>query len=160
MLALKSRSNMHCPWGIDRFGGSHAYLRLLDAVPDGWQAGHCFPAGHASVAMWLSVLAVCWLPRDPRRATFAFLAGIGAGFTLGWTQQMRGQHFLTHTLWTLWLSSALVVALIAVFSRPLTRCGGMQTRAFPEKALAVDPDRIAPDRFCGEYPIQPEKEKR
>lgn len=126
VLTLKSRSSMHCPWGIDRFGGNNSYLRLLDVVPDGWQAGHCFPAGHASVAMWLSVLAVFWLPDSPRRATLAFLAGIGAGFTLGWVQQMRGQHFLTHTLWTAWLSSALIVALIAVFSRQLK--GAVSTR--------------------------------
>ena len=32
---------------------------------------------------------------------------------------MRGQHFLSHTLWTAWLSSALIVALFALFARPL-----------------------------------------
>jgi membrane-associated PAP2 superfamily phosphatase len=69
--------------------------------------------------MWFSALAVLWLPNNPRRAAWVFLAGIGAGFTLGWVQQMRGQHFLTHTLWTAWLSSALVVALIGVFSAQL-----------------------------------------
>lgn len=42
---------MHCPWGVDLYGGSNPYLRLLDAVPDGWQAGHCLPAGHASTAI-------------------------------------------------------------------------------------------------------------
>ena len=69
--------------------------------------------------MWLSALAVLWLPNNPRRTTWVFLAGIGAGGILGWVQQMRGQHFLTHTLWAAWLSSALIVALIAVFSRQL-----------------------------------------
>jgi membrane-associated PAP2 superfamily phosphatase len=116
ITTLKQTSNMHCPWGVDRFGGDHPFLRLLDVVPEAWQAGHCFPAGHASTAMWFSALAVLWLPENPRRATLVFLAGIGAGFILGWVQQMRGQHFLTHTLWTAWLSSALIVALIAVFA--------------------------------------------
>ena len=119
ITTLKQTSNMHCPWGVDRFGGDHPFLRLLDVVPDVWQAGHCFPAGHASTAMWFSALAVLWLPNNPRRAAWVFLAGIGAGFTLGWVQQMRGQHFLTHSLWTAWLSSALVVALIGVFSAQL-----------------------------------------
>jgi membrane-associated PAP2 superfamily phosphatase len=32
---------------------------------------------------------------------------------------MRGQHFLTHTLWTTWISAALLLLLIAVFSRQL-----------------------------------------
>ena len=48
---LKEGSSLHCPWGVDRYGGSHPFLRLLDAVPDGWGAGHCFPAGHARTAV-------------------------------------------------------------------------------------------------------------
>ena len=116
---LKARSNMHCPWAVDHFGGSNPFLRLLDWVPDGWQAGHCFPAGHASTAMWLCALAVFWLPHSPRKAALAFVGGSGLGFVLGWVQQMRGQHFLTHTLWTTWISAALLLALIAIFSRQL-----------------------------------------
>ncbi|MDQ5877373.1 MAG: hypothetical protein QG638_104 [Pseudomonadota bacterium] len=117
--SLKERSSMHCPWDVDRFGGSHSFLRLLDWVPDGWDPGHCFPAGHASTAMWLCTLAVFWLPHSPRKAFYAFLGGSGAGLFLGWIQQMRGQHFLTHTLWTSWISATLLLILIAMFSRQL-----------------------------------------
>lgn len=117
--SLKVRSNMHCPWAVDRFGGSNPFLRLLDWVPDGWQAGQCFPAGHAGTAMWLCALAVFWLPHSPRKAFYAFLAGSGAGLFLGWVQQMRGQHFLTHTLWTAWISATLLLLLITIFSRQL-----------------------------------------
>ena len=116
---LKEKSSMHCPWDIDRYNGSHPFLRLLDTIPDGWQAGHCFPAGHASSAMWLTALAVLWLPTNPKRATKAYLGGLSVGLILGWVQQMRGQHFLTHTLWTAWLASALAILLIAIFSRQL-----------------------------------------
>lgn len=125
---LKSHSNLHCPWGIDRYGGDWPLLRLLDAIPDGWQAGRCFPAGHASAAMWLSALAVLWLPHNPRRASVVFLGGMGVGLFLGWVQQMRGQHFLSHTLATAWISSALIVGLIAVFSRQLTGAPGTAAR--------------------------------
>lgn len=118
---LKGASNLHCPWGIKRYGGSHSFLRLLDAVPEGWSAGHCFPAGHASVSMWFCVLAVIWLPHAPRRATAAFAGGLMVGMGMGWVQQMRGQHFLTHTLWTAWLSSAVVIILIALYSRQLCK---------------------------------------
>ena len=130
IVTLKRLSNMHCPWGVDQFGGSHPFLRLLDAVPDGWQAGQCFPAGHASSAMWLSVLAVLWLPHNPKRAFFVFLGGLAVGGTLGWVQQMRGQHFLTHTLWTAWLSSAVIISLIGLFSRQL--CTSTET---PQKNI-------------------------
>ena len=116
---LKRGSALHCPWGVDRYGGHNPFLRLLDVVPADWAAGHCFPAGHASSAMWLSALAAFWLPHAPARARAVFAFGLLAGFTLGWVQQMRGQHFLSHTLWTAWLSSALIVALFALFARPL-----------------------------------------
>ena len=111
---LKQKSNIHCPWSIKRYGGSESLLRLLDHVPPGWHAGQCFPAGHASTAMWLAALAVFWLPRQPRRALAVFLCGIGAGFFLGWVQQMRGAHFLTHTLATAWIGSAIFLLVLVV----------------------------------------------
>ena len=117
--SLKAQSAMHCPWGIDRYDGAAPFLRLLDAVPAGWHAGHCFPAGHASAGMWLAALAVLWLPHSPRKALLAYAGGTGVGLLLGWVQQMRGQHFLTHTLWTAWLTSAVVLLLLAVFARHL-----------------------------------------
>lgn len=112
---LKQNSNIHCPWTIKRYGGSETLLRLLDRVPPGWHAGQCFPAGHASTAMWLAALAVFWLPRQPKRAFVVFLGGISAGLLLGWVQQMRGAHFLTHTLATAWIGSAIfLLVLVAV----------------------------------------------
>jgi membrane-associated PAP2 superfamily phosphatase len=116
---MKDNSSLHCPWGVDRYGGHEPFLRLLDTVPDGWNAGHCFPAGHASAGMWLVALAALWLPHSPRKALLAFTGGLSIGLTMGWVQQMRGQHFFTHTLWTAWLSTALLLALVAIFSRHL-----------------------------------------
>ena len=145
VITLKERSNMHCPWGVDLYGGSNPYLRLLDAVPDGWQAGHCLPAGHASTAMWLCALAVLWLPSNPKRALMGFVGGISVGMILGWVQQMRGQHFLTHTLWTVWLASALTVALIALFSRQL--CGQPKQRTVGDLGLGRIPStHMIPER--------------
>ena len=48
----------------------------------GFHTGDCFPAGHASVAMWLVALAVFWLPHAPRRALTAYLGGLGIGMAL------------------------------------------------------------------------------
>lgn len=93
-------------------------LRLFDAVPLDWHAGHCFPAGHASAGMWLSALAVFWLPANPRKALAVFLGGLFVGLTMGWVQQMRGMHFLTHTLATAWLSTALLFAMLVLFWNP------------------------------------------
>ena len=117
--SLKDSSNLHCPVAIDLYGGANPYLRLLDWVPEGWKAGHCFPAGHASAGMWLSALAILWLPRHPRKALAVFFGGLSVGLVMGWVQQMRGMHFLSHTLATAWVSTALMMVLLVVFWRHL-----------------------------------------
>lgn len=109
---MKSQSMHHCPWDLQRYGGYAPYLRLFDHLPAQVKAGHCFPGGHASAGLWLASLAVFWLPERPRMAALVFAAGLIPGLLLGWTQQMRGAHFLTHTLWSAWVAS-LIIVLIA-----------------------------------------------
>ena len=108
---MKSRSALHCPWDIDRYGGNMPYLRLLDAVPAHFQAGHCFPAGHATSGLWLAALAVFWLPHHPRKAALVYVLGLGVGLLLGWVQQMRGAHFLSHTLMSAWIATLVITLL-------------------------------------------------
>ncbi|MEA5097937.1 MAG: phosphatase PAP2 family protein, partial [Burkholderiaceae bacterium] len=93
--AVKRFSPMHCPWDIDRYGGQVPYFHLLDALPTGVAPGHCFPAGHASSALWLVAIAVFWLPHRPRTAGVVGSAMLLFSFALGWLQQLRGAHFLS-----------------------------------------------------------------
>lgn len=111
---LKKASVLHCPWDVVRYGGNAPFVRLFDPVTKTMEAGQCFPAGHASTALWLAAFCVFWLPHQPKKALMVFLAGLMFGFALGWAQQMRGAHFLFHTLWALWLTGALVVMMLAV----------------------------------------------
>jgi membrane-associated PAP2 superfamily phosphatase len=110
---LKQASVAHCPWDLARYGGQAPYLRLFDALPLGVHPGHCLPAGHASSALWLVSLCVYWLPGRPQGARLVALAALLFGGLVGWMQQMRGAHFLTHTLWSIWLACAVVLAVIA-----------------------------------------------
>jgi membrane-associated PAP2 superfamily phosphatase len=114
---LKRISYSHCPWDLTEFGGAQAYVRLLEPVIGGVPYGHCMPAGHASSELWLVSLAVFWLPEHPRKAALAGGLLLLAGFGIGWIQQLRGAHFLTHTLWTMWISCALIVAIWRVATR-------------------------------------------
>ena len=109
---LKRYSAAHCPWSLERYGGNAPYVRLLDALPAGFEPGGCFPAGHASSALWLAGLCVWWLPQRPRLAAAVFAVGLAAGGALGWVQQLRGAHFLSHTLWSMWIAAALVWAVL------------------------------------------------
>ncbi len=110
---VKQFSVLHCPWTVDRYGGTEPFLRLLDHVPEGMKIGHCFPAGHATVGLWLAALCVFWLPHKPRVAAVVFSAGLSVGLVLGWVQQMRGAHFLFHTLWAAWLASLVILLMLA-----------------------------------------------
>jgi len=109
---LKKYSVLHCPWDIDRYNGNAPFLKLLDYVPKDLDAGACFPAGHASTGLWLASLCIFWLPTNPTKAKYVFAMGLFIGFILGWVQQMRGAHFLFHTLWSMWIASFIILLML------------------------------------------------
>lgn len=109
---LKHASSSHCPWDIDRYGGTAPYVRLFEALPAGIAPGHCMPGGHASSALWLVSLAVLFLPARPKAAAVAFTVLLAFGCAVGWLQQLRGAHFLSHTLWSAWIACAVLYALV------------------------------------------------
>jgi membrane-associated PAP2 superfamily phosphatase len=61
-------------------------------------------------------LVLLWLPGKRVMGFAVFCCGLGVGLFLGWVQQMRGAHFLTHTLWSAWIASALILLLIGLFT--------------------------------------------
>jgi len=114
---LKALSAHHCPWSLARYGGVAPYFRIFDSLPVGASAGHCFPAGHASSGLWLASIAVFWLPKRPKMALLVFMSALVPGVLLGWVQQMRGAHFLTHTLWSAWIAALIILVLSWLFCR-------------------------------------------
>lgn len=100
---LKHYSQTSCPWDLGEFGGpAHYVSHWAWGVRDGG-SGHCFPAGHASVGF---AYAGGWfaLRRHAPRAAACWLAvALAAGLLLGLAQQLRGAHFLSHTLWSAWV---------------------------------------------------------
>lgn len=117
---LKLMTYRYCPWDIVDFGGFAPYLGLFEPAPQGIKAGQCFPAGHASAGFLWLVWAVALRPAGARVARFALLAGLLAGILLGATRMLQGAHFLSHTLWTLWLAWALSVTLALVLRADLS----------------------------------------
>ena len=114
---LKHASSSHCPWDLQRYGGSAPYIRLFELMPSEVGAGHCMPAGHASGAFWMISLSVLFMPQRLRCAAFllAFLLAFGIG--VGWVQQLRGAHFLSHTLWSAWIALAIFFLITTALDR-------------------------------------------
>jgi len=110
---LKQLSWSHCPWDLLRYGGDQPYVRLFGAFPANSFPGQCLPAGHASSALWLLALAVFWLPAGPAAARRVALLAIASGTAVAYLQQLRGAHFMTHTLWSIWIACVIVLVLIA-----------------------------------------------
>jgi len=100
---LKGGSHTSCPWDLTEFGGLTRYVSHWQwQVYDGG-GGHCFPAGHASTG-FAFVAGYFWLRETaPRAARRWLVAALTAGLVLGLAQQVRGAHFMSHTLWTAWL---------------------------------------------------------
>lgn len=110
---LKHFSATHCPWDLERYGGTAPYVKLLEWTPVA-EPGRCFPAGHATSGFTLFGAVLFWRGRNPRAANLSWWFAFTAGFILGWGQQMRGAHFLSHTLWSAWVCWAVCLLLFAV----------------------------------------------
>lgn len=105
--ATKRMSSTSCPWELDAFGGSVAYVpHWLLALTDGGP-GHCFPSGHAVAAFAFLPLHFQWRRVQPRLARALLAATLVAGVAFGWAQLARGAHFPSHTMWSAWLCWAI-----------------------------------------------------
>ena len=109
-----------CPWDTARYGGHTLWVPAF-AWHAASEAGHCFPAGHATSGLWLSALCLLWLPHQPRKALAVAMLGLATGLLLGWSQQMRGAHFLSHTLSSVWLMCGLLLCVLS-FTRSHSSC--------------------------------------
>lgn len=128
---IKLQSDSHCPWDLQRYGGTEPYVRLFESLPMGVSAGHCMPAGHASSALWLISLAVFFIPNRVKSAISTLVIFLIFGFAVGWMQQLRGAHFLSHTLWSIWISLVTLTIIVMVLDR------------WPERQSALNRENLA-----------------
>lgn len=97
---FKRLNTTSCPWDLAEFGGAAQYVsHWLWGVRD-LGPGRCFPAGHASAAFGFVAGWFVLRRSAPQVAGVWLVASLVAGLALGWAQQMRGAHFMSHTLWS------------------------------------------------------------
>ena len=113
---IKLYSHTSCPWDLQAFGGVAMHVsHWAWGIRDGGTGG-CFPAGHASAGFafiggFFAFRHV--LPNTARR----WLAGaMLVGFVFGLAQQVRGAHYMSHTLWTAWLCWTVAAGVDAAVS--------------------------------------------
>lgn len=125
--SLKATSQHDCPWNMVQSSGT-GLIWDFSATQ-----GHCFPGGHASTGFALITGYFLFRLTQPKRAYFFLFAGLVIGFIMGWGQMMRGAHFLSHNLWTVWFIFALNSVFFTMFYRQLrvqpTRSSAISTAA-------------------------------
>lgn len=114
---FKHASHTSCPWDLQEFGGMAHYVSHWSwGVRDGGPGG-CFPAGHASTAF--AYLGGYFVLRrvSPRIASTWLAVALIGGLLLGVTQQLRGAHYMSHTLWSGWVCWTVGLAIDTMVRR-------------------------------------------
>ena len=108
---MKSRSDLYCPWSIDRYGGDRPHLHFFDPLPADYppDCGQCFPAAHASGGF--ALLGLYYLADSRRGRWTGFVIGMTAGWVMGIYQMLKGAHFLSHTVVTMLIALIIVQVL-------------------------------------------------
>jgi membrane-associated PAP2 superfamily phosphatase len=111
---LKSVSMHGCPNDLAMYGGNLPLLGLFELLPKDVAAGHCFPGGHASGGFALMAFYFAFRDAKPKFSGVMLLLALVLGFSMGWGQMMRGEHFLSHNLWTAWLVWLVLLVLFTI----------------------------------------------
>lgn len=118
---LKSLSHHSCPWDLLRYGGSALEYPLLGTIDGNVGSGRCFPGGHASGGFGLLALYFLIYPFSARGAKYWAWFAIAFGLVMGFGQVMRGAHFFSHNLWSLWWVWLIQVSLYGLYSWSVRR---------------------------------------
>lgn len=114
---IKYTSKTSCPWDLQAFGGVAQHVsHWAWGVRDGG-SGNCFPAGHASAAFAYLGGYFVFRRSLPTVARTWFACALIAGLALGLSQQLRGAHYMSHTLWTAWFCWVTGFAIDALVQR-------------------------------------------
>ena len=113
---LKVLTNMDCPWNLNQFGGDRPFIGLFEHRPQEMGSGKCFPAGHASAGYAWVGLYFFFKMIIPKYRWLGLLCGIMVGLTFGISQQLRGAHFISHDIATIFICWLIATLLFIFFS--------------------------------------------
>ncbi len=103
---LKRASSVECPIHVHAFGGSEAIPleKITEPFPSFGEGGQCWPGGHSITGFVFLACFFGFMRMGMRRAALISLAvAFVYGNFLGLTQVYRGQHYLSHQIWSSYL---------------------------------------------------------
>lgn len=130
-----------CPWDLAQFGGSAPYASHWSGLLTGAAgAVRCFPGRHAATGFAFIAGYFALRERLPAAARAWLASALVLGLVLGLSQQVRGAHFMSDTLWSAWACWLVAWASDPLFARfdPL-RQGGAAARPAARSLLPGGP---------------------
>ena len=109
--SLKGASPHSCPYDLAVFGGSDYWFPLFDAVTTIVHKGQCWPGGHASAGFVLIAGYFALREKAPVWARRVLVFSLVLGTVMSAVQVVRGAHFVSHNLWSLWFVWATCMGL-------------------------------------------------
>ncbi|WP_417762504.1 phosphatase PAP2 family protein [Shewanella sp.] len=136
----KAITNVSCPWDLVMFGGDKPLVMFPDTLFSQQTLGQCYPGGHSSGAFAWVVMYYFALVNKPawRKPLLSLAIGLGAVFAM--TQELRGAHFFSHDLTSLWLAWLIATSWYGVLYRPWQQPTTQLNDASPDlKLMPVEP---------------------
>lgn len=112
VAGAKYFTNVYCPYQLNIYNGLFPFVRVLDSYPADFvqiKEGRCFPAGHATVGFAFMALYYFFEKKSYRISGLIF--GVVLGGIAAFYQMLRGQHFLSHSLFSLVASFWLIMVI-------------------------------------------------
>jgi membrane-associated PAP2 superfamily phosphatase len=98
VAVIKSSTHIYMPSSLEVFGGNMPHIRLFDSAPPGLPVGHAFPGAHSSSGFAFFSLYFLLSFYRPKYRHYGLAFGLGLGVLFSITQELRGEHFLSHDL--------------------------------------------------------------
>ena len=111
---IKRHTGVLYPCYVQRYGGTEPYRTLLESIPrvPGRVRGRGFPAAHCSGAF--ALMSLYFVMPGPLR-WLGLALGLVAGWVVGLYQMLKGVHYLSHTIVTMFLVWTIILALSRAF---------------------------------------------
>lgn len=115
-ISMLKRLSIHsCPNKLWVYHGNMPSFSLAETFMQSPLAGHCWPGGHASAGISLLAIYYAFRNSHPNFSGIVFAISMLLWFLMGWAQIMRGLHFFSHNLWTLWIVWLVLELQLAIW---------------------------------------------
>jgi membrane-associated PAP2 superfamily phosphatase len=115
---LKKATNMPCPKNEIEYGGIYPSTKVWESYPKTFKQPskiRCWPAGHASGGF--ALLSLFFLFKNRLNRVISLLIALAIAWSMGFYKMLIGDHFLSHTLITMFLAWFIILIIAKVVDK-------------------------------------------